>query len=129
MASLSRAFIEATHFNDLCEQDDCCATEHLFLQSLCNNYNTILNRTEQCVTVLSLNRFSPNLFVFYQDYVIDSNWRFRSTVMTPMFVDTQATQGQESLGSQQGGTLGGQLRATQASLEFSQTQTSGTATL
>ncbi|XP_062335709.1 DNA-dependent protein kinase catalytic subunit [Osmerus eperlanus] len=99
------------------------------------------SRIERCFLSLATNLmlemtsqspdFTRNMFEYplseckFQDYVIDSNWRFRSTVMTPMFVDTQATQGQESLGSQQGGTLGGQLRATQASLEFSQTQTSG----
>lgn len=45
--------------------------------------------------------------------------------MTPMFVETQASQGQESLAGSQPGTIKGQLRATQASLEFTQTQAAG----
>lgn len=62
----------------------------------------------------------------FQDYVIDSNWRFRNTVMTPMFVETQSTQGPESLAPTQSGPAKGMVRATQMSLEFSQTQTEGT---
>ncbi|TWW70550.1 DNA-dependent protein kinase catalytic subunit [Takifugu flavidus] len=58
----------------------------------------------------------------FQDYRIDSNWRVRSTVMTPMFVETLNSQAQESVASQPG-TMKGKLRATQTSLEFSQTQT------
>ena len=63
----------------------------------------------------------------FQDYVIDSNWRLRSTVMTPMFVETQASQGPAgSLASLSlAGGAGGQLRATQATLEFTQTQAAG----
>lgn len=44
--------------------------------------------------------------------------------MTPMFVETLNSQAQESLASQPG-TMKGKLRATQTSLEFSQTQTPG----
>lgn len=44
--------------------------------------------------------------------------------MTPMFVETLNSQGQDSVASQTG-TMKGKLRATQASLEFSQTQTTG----
>lgn len=44
--------------------------------------------------------------------------------MTPMFVETLNSQGRESAASQTG-TMKGKLRATQASLEFSQTQTTG----
>lgn len=69
--------------------------------------------------------YSLNFFTL-QDYVIDSNWRFRSTVMTPMFVETQSSQGPESLAASQSGAMKGKLRATQTSLEFSQTQTGGT---
>lgn len=61
-----------------------------------------------------------------QDYAIDSSWRLRSTVLTPMFMETQATQ---AAGTQvadsartQMASMKGQIRATQASLEFSQTQ-------
>lgn len=61
----------------------------------------------------------------FQDYVIDSNWRFRNTVMTPMFVETQSTQGPESLAATQSGPAKGMIRATQVSLEFSQTQAEG----
>lgn len=45
--------------------------------------------------------------------------------MTPMFVETLNSQAQESVASQPG-TMRGKLRATQTSLEFSQTQTTGT---
>ncbi|KAF3703361.1 DNA-dependent protein kinase catalytic subunit [Channa argus] len=75
--------------------------------------------------------FKRNMFEYplsectFQDYVIDSNWRFRSTVMTPMFVETQSSQGPESVAASQSGALKGKLRATQTSLEFSQTQTAG----
>lgn len=44
--------------------------------------------------------------------------------MTPMFVETLNSQAQESVASQ-AGTMKGKLRATQTSLEFSQTQTTG----
>lgn len=47
--------------------------------------------------------------------------------MTPMFVETQNSQGPESMAASQAGTMKGKLRATQTSLEFSQTQTEGTA--
>lgn len=47
--------------------------------------------------------------------------------MTPMFVETQSSQGPESSGASQSGSMKGKLRATQTSLEFSQTQTPGTA--
>ncbi|KAK2858626.1 hypothetical protein Q5P01_003246 [Channa striata] len=75
--------------------------------------------------------FKRNMFEYplsectFQDYVIDSNWRFRSTVMTPMFIETQSSQGPESVAASQSGAMKGKLRATQTSLEFSQTQTAG----
>ncbi|XP_068603907.1 DNA-dependent protein kinase catalytic subunit [Brachionichthys hirsutus] len=75
--------------------------------------------------------FKRNIFEYplsectFQDYVIDSNWRFRSTVMTPMFVETLSSQSPESSPAAQSGALEGKLRATQTSLEFSQTQTAG----
>ncbi|XP_068437827.1 DNA-dependent protein kinase catalytic subunit [Clinocottus analis] len=75
--------------------------------------------------------FQRNIFEYplsectFQDYVIDSNWRFRSTVMTPMFVETQSSQGPGSAAASQSGGMVGKLRATQSSLEFSQTQTAG----
>lgn len=46
--------------------------------------------------------------------------------MTPMFVETQSTQGPESLAATQSGPAKGMIRATQGSLEFSQTQAEGT---
>lgn len=68
----------------------------------------------------------------FQDYAIDSNWRLRSTVLTPMFMETQATQGSGSQGSEAAGnqtaTMRGQIRATQTSLEFSQTLAPGAGT-
>ncbi|XP_024136141.1 DNA-dependent protein kinase catalytic subunit isoform X1 [Oryzias melastigma] len=76
--------------------------------------------------------FQRNMFEYplsectFQDYVIDSNWRFRNTVMTPMFVETQSSQGPESVVSASPSeTMKGKLRATQTSLEFSQTQAPG----
>ncbi|KAG9478931.1 hypothetical protein GDO78_012545 [Eleutherodactylus coqui] len=62
----------------------------------------------------------------FQDYTVDSNWRFRSTILTPMFVGTQASQDtyrartQSSLEEQESG--GGQLRATQQHYQFTPTQ-------
>lgn len=47
--------------------------------------------------------------------------------MTPMFVETLSSQGPESVAASQSGAMKGKLRATQTSLEFSQTQTEGTA--
>ncbi|KAG5837285.1 hypothetical protein ANANG_G00237680 [Anguilla anguilla] len=70
----------------------------------------------------------------FQEYVIDSNWRHRSTVLTPMFAETLATQAASaspSASPSQDGAAspnwvpGGQLRATQATLEFTPTQTAG----
>uniref|UniRef100_A0A8B9LWJ5 DNA-dependent protein kinase catalytic subunit n=1 Tax=Astyanax mexicanus TaxID=7994 RepID=A0A8B9LWJ5_ASTMX len=65
----------------------------------------------------------------FQDYTIDSNWRLRSTVLTPMFMETQATQATGTQGADsaksQASSMKGQIRATQASLEFSQTQAPG----
>lgn len=49
--------------------------------------------------------------------------------MTPMFVETQSSQGPESLAASQLGAMKGKLRATQTSLEFTQTQTTGTAAI
>lgn len=46
--------------------------------------------------------------------------------MTPMFVETQSSQGSETAGASQSGAMKGKLRATQTTLEFSQTQTPGT---
>ncbi|CAM5116256.1 unnamed protein product [Natator depressus] len=63
----------------------------------------------------------------FQDFTIDSNWRYRSTVLTPMFVETQASQSAKRNRSQEGslstlGSLGGQVRATQQQYEFTPTQ-------
>lgn len=99
-----------------------CQIERCFL-SLATNL--LLEMTSQSPD------FKRNMFEYplsectFQDYVIDSNWRFRSTVMTPMFVETQSSQGPESLAASQSATMKGKLRATQTTLEFSQTQTAG----
>uniref|UniRef100_H3B272 DNA-dependent protein kinase catalytic subunit n=1 Tax=Latimeria chalumnae TaxID=7897 RepID=H3B272_LATCH len=66
----------------------------------------------------------------FQDYIIDSNWRHRSTVLTPMFVETQASQSTARFRSQEGpeqvqGSLGGQVRATQVQFDFTPTQNTG----
>ncbi|XP_068566169.1 DNA-dependent protein kinase catalytic subunit [Cebidichthys violaceus] len=99
-----------------------CQIEKCFL-SLATNL--LLEMTSQSPD------FIRNIFEYplsectFQDYVIDSNWRFRSTVMTPMFVETQSSQGPQSVAASQSGSIKGKLRATQSSLEFSQTQTAG----
>uniref|UniRef100_A0A8C5C786 DNA-dependent protein kinase catalytic subunit n=1 Tax=Gadus morhua TaxID=8049 RepID=A0A8C5C786_GADMO len=102
----------------------CCQIERSFL-SLATNL--LLETTSQSPD------FTRNMFEYplsectFQDYVIDSNWRLRSTVMTPMFVETQGSQGPaESQASPSlAGGARGQLRATQATLEFTQTQAAG----
>ncbi|XP_027746012.1 DNA-dependent protein kinase catalytic subunit isoform X2 [Empidonax traillii] len=63
----------------------------------------------------------------FQDFVIDSSWRYRSTVLTPMFVGTQASQSIHRNLSQErslsaSGSVGGQVRATQRQYEFTPTQ-------
>ncbi|XP_068160133.1 DNA-dependent protein kinase catalytic subunit [Antennarius striatus] len=99
-----------------------CQIERCFL-SLATNL--LLEMTSQSPD------FKRNIFEYplsectFQDYVIDSNWRFRSTVMTPMFVETLSSQSPETLAATQSGATKGMLRATQTSLEFSQTQTAG----
>ncbi|XP_070708776.1 DNA-dependent protein kinase catalytic subunit [Pempheris klunzingeri] len=99
-----------------------CQIERCFL-SLATNL--LLEMTSQSPD------FKRNMFEYplsectFQDYVIDSNWRFRSTVMTPMFVETQSSQGPESVAASLSGAMKGKLRATQTTLEFSQTQIAG----
>ncbi|XP_047423865.1 DNA-dependent protein kinase catalytic subunit isoform X2 [Mugil cephalus] len=99
-----------------------CKIERCFL-SLATNL--LLEMTSQSPD------FTRNMFEYplsectFQDYVIDSNWRFRNTVMTPMFVETQSSQVAESVAASQSGAMKGKLRATQTSLEFSQTQAAG----
>ncbi|XP_069076234.1 DNA-dependent protein kinase catalytic subunit isoform X2 [Pleurodeles waltl] len=66
----------------------------------------------------------------FQDHVIDSNWRYRSTILTPMFLETQASQSSSRHRTQDAsltaqGSLGGQLRATQLQYEFTPTQNVG----
>ncbi|KAM8966776.1 DNA-dependent protein kinase catalytic subunit [Pelodytes ibericus] len=62
----------------------------------------------------------------FQDYNVDSSWQYRSTVLTPMFVPTQASQTgyrsrtQGSLGGRE--SMEGQLRATQQDYQFTPTQ-------
>uniref|UniRef100_A0A672S298 DNA-dependent protein kinase catalytic subunit n=1 Tax=Sinocyclocheilus grahami TaxID=75366 RepID=A0A672S298_SINGR len=54
--------------------------------------------------------YTRNMFEFplseckFQDYAIDSNWRLRSTVLTPMFMETQATQGSGTQGLEAAGS-------------------------
>ncbi|XP_013375655.1 PREDICTED: DNA-dependent protein kinase catalytic subunit isoform X2 [Chinchilla lanigera] len=63
----------------------------------------------------------------FQEYTIDPDWRFRSTVLTPMFIETQASPStlqthtrEESLPAQ--GPKAGQVRATQQQYDFTPTQ-------
>uniref|UniRef100_A0A3Q2XVH6 DNA-dependent protein kinase catalytic subunit n=1 Tax=Hippocampus comes TaxID=109280 RepID=A0A3Q2XVH6_HIPCM len=99
-----------------------CQIERCFL-SLATNL--LLEMTSQSPD------FKRNIFEYplsectFQDYLIDSNWRFRNTVMTPMFVETQSSQGPETLTLSQPGAMKGKLRATQTSLQFTQTQIAG----
>uniref|UniRef100_A0A8C3RFN2 DNA-dependent protein kinase catalytic subunit n=1 Tax=Cyanoderma ruficeps TaxID=181631 RepID=A0A8C3RFN2_9PASS len=63
----------------------------------------------------------------FQDFVVDSSWRYRSTVLTPMFVDTQASPSIHRNLSQErslspSGSVSGQVRATQRQYEFTPTQ-------
>ncbi|XP_062426360.1 DNA-dependent protein kinase catalytic subunit [Rhea pennata] len=63
----------------------------------------------------------------FQDFIIDSSWRYRSTVLTPMFLDTQASQNANRSLSQErspstSGSVGGRVRATQQQYEFTPTQ-------
>lgn len=68
----------------------------------------------------------------WQEYTIDPDWRFRSTVLTPMFVETQASQSTLQARTQEGSisarrAMAGQVRATQQQLDFTPTQSAGTA--
>ncbi|XP_044600073.2 DNA-dependent protein kinase catalytic subunit [Equus asinus] len=63
----------------------------------------------------------------FQEYTIDSDWRFRSTVLTPMFIETQASQSALQTRTQEGslsarGVMAGQIRATQQQYDFTPTQ-------
>ncbi|XP_035175280.1 DNA-dependent protein kinase catalytic subunit [Oxyura jamaicensis] len=63
----------------------------------------------------------------FQDFVIDSSWRYRSTMLTPMFVESQVSQSTNKSLSQErspsiSGSVGGQVRATQRQYEFTPTQ-------
>uniref|UniRef100_A0A8C3TYH6 DNA-dependent protein kinase catalytic subunit n=1 Tax=Catharus ustulatus TaxID=91951 RepID=A0A8C3TYH6_CATUS len=63
----------------------------------------------------------------FQDFVVDSSWRYRSTVLTPMFLETQASPSTHRNLSQErslspSGSAGGQVRATQRQYEFTPTQ-------
>lgn len=65
-----------------------------------------------------------------QEYTIDSDWRFRSTVLTPMFIETQATQSALQTRTQEGSlpvqrVMAKQIRATQQQYDFTPTQTAG----
>lgn len=67
------------------------------------------------------------MFLCLQDFVIDSSWRYRSTMLTPMFVETQVSQSTNKNLSQErspsfSGSVGGQVRATQRQYEFTPTQ-------
>uniref|UniRef100_A0A803SLW3 DNA-dependent protein kinase catalytic subunit n=1 Tax=Anolis carolinensis TaxID=28377 RepID=A0A803SLW3_ANOCA len=57
----------------------------------------------------------------FQEFAIDSDWRYRNTILTPMFVETQASQSANRHRSQEG-SMGGQIRATQQQYEFTPTQ-------
>uniref|UniRef100_A0A452QYJ1 DNA-dependent protein kinase catalytic subunit n=1 Tax=Ursus americanus TaxID=9643 RepID=A0A452QYJ1_URSAM len=66
----------------------------------------------------------------FQEYTIDYDWRFRSTVLTPMFIETQASQSALQARTQEGslpaqGVMARQIRATQQQYDFTPTQTAG----
>uniref|UniRef100_A0A663E4E6 DNA-dependent protein kinase catalytic subunit n=1 Tax=Aquila chrysaetos chrysaetos TaxID=223781 RepID=A0A663E4E6_AQUCH len=62
----------------------------------------------------------------FQDVVINSSWRYQSTVLTPMFVETQASQIHRNLSQERSfsasGSVSGRVRATQQRYEFTPTQ-------
>lgn len=67
---------------------------------------------------------------YMQEYTIDSDWRLRSTVLTPMFIETQASQSALQTWSQEGslsarGKIARQIRATQQQYDFTPTQNTG----
>ncbi|XP_042541900.1 DNA-dependent protein kinase catalytic subunit [Dipodomys spectabilis] len=64
----------------------------------------------------------------FQECTIDPDWRFRSTVLTPMFIETQASLSTPQTQTQEGflqtrGPKTGQVRATQQQYDFTPTQT------
>ncbi|XP_068381983.1 DNA-dependent protein kinase catalytic subunit isoform X2 [Eschrichtius robustus] len=66
----------------------------------------------------------------FQEYSIDPDWRCRSAVLTPMFLETQASQSALQTRTQDGPlsarrVLAGQVRATQQQLDFTPTQSAG----
>uniref|UniRef100_A0A8D1F779 DNA-dependent protein kinase catalytic subunit n=1 Tax=Sus scrofa TaxID=9823 RepID=A0A8D1F779_PIG len=66
----------------------------------------------------------------FQECAIRPDWRFRSTVLTPLFVHTQASQSAVQTRTQAGppsawGVMAGQVRATQQQHDFTPTQSSG----
>ncbi|XP_006880480.1 PREDICTED: DNA-dependent protein kinase catalytic subunit-like isoform X2 [Elephantulus edwardii] len=63
----------------------------------------------------------------FQEYTIDSDWHFRSTVLTPLFIETQTSQNAAQSRTQDGsptapGLMAGQVRATQQPWNFTPTQ-------
>ncbi|GAB1300036.1 DNA-dependent protein kinase catalytic subunit [Apodemus speciosus] len=65
----------------------------------------------------------------FQEYTIDPDWRFRSTVLTPMFIETQASPSTLHTQTQEGSLPDrrqkpAQVRATQQQYDFTPTQTS-----
>lgn len=64
----------------------------------------------------------------FQEYTIEPDWRFRSTVLTPMFIETQASPSTLHTQTQEGSLSDrrqkpGQVRATQQHYDFTPTQT------
>lgn len=67
---------------------------------------------------------------YLQEYTIEPDWRYRSTVLTPMFVETQASLSSLQTRTQEGsllprGPAARQIRATQQQYDFTPTQTTG----
>ncbi|ELU11183.1 hypothetical protein CAPTEDRAFT_224273 [Capitella teleta] len=58
----------------------------------------------------------------FQDFAVSSTWYQRHAAMTPMFLDTQSSQSNDSPDA---GLSTGQLRATQDAAQFTQTQADG----
>ncbi|KAM6216536.1 DNA-dependent protein kinase catalytic subunit isoform 2-T2 [Rhynchocyon petersi] len=63
----------------------------------------------------------------FQEYAINSDWRFRSTILTPMFIETQASQNAHQTRTQDSpstapGLMARQVRATQQHWNFTPTQ-------
>ncbi|XP_062919332.1 DNA-dependent protein kinase catalytic subunit isoform X2 [Mobula hypostoma] len=108
----------------------CCKIETEFLSIATNVLLEMTSRSPD---------YSREMFEYplseckFQDYSIDSSWYQRSRILTPLFVETQATQSSIKSPSQEASLAGqrsidGQIRATITHYEFTPTQNPGART-